>query len=464
MLSTCLRQSKLAIGSTYNRTRNADVSNNSFFMNITMKSLFKFAKETAACTENATREIVRIGIGNIKRTVGILIDITASYSNISSVAYFNSVCRFYKSPNKEYAAIRSVLDICTDSLFSNDEVFSTVAKFDGKEKGKLTRDELLFLEEFILTSTKHGAGKDTMFKQTMDVVCSSLKNCENDVISKIAKCNKTILLKPKEGDVSGNVVNVLSEEYSHYMGRLCNPNKRKNLEMERERVCEENVLTLTKIFMLREAKGKLVGFRSYADMMLGNNSILYTPDLVNTFLKDAAKETFSRYIKELKILRETQKKISPHETRIEVLDVDYLIHKHREISRENWDTISEYFSVSYIVLEVIRIYEELFEIEIRRTELETWNVDVIPFYVKSYGKTLGFLYLDLIEREAKRRQHQCITVFYGCEFPYGKEIQKPHCVISMSFESMDSQIGYEMVVSAAHEIAHALQETRYTPS
>jgi intermediate peptidase len=111
---------------------------------------------------------------------------------------------------------------------------------------------------------------------------------------------------------------------------------------------------------------------------------------------------------------------------------------------------------------LFQICRDVFKLDVSLVEAPVWHPHVKCFKVSSIGRSsllnyptdpLGFIYLDLFDREDKLDHPSTMTISLGKEYLNGG-YQIPSCCIAISYSGSD--LSYDSMSTLFHEFGHAL--------
>ncbi len=203
---------------------------------------------------------------------------------------------------------------------------------------------------------------------------------------------------------------------------------------------------IQKLLVFRNKKAKLLGYNNFADYCLKGNMVK-TSNNAKLFLTTVARkinETFMDDIKE----------ITKYSPKICTWDIAYLTNKLKDDRLSDDSFIKEYFELRTTFMEVLSIYEELFDITFLEEQNDNvWHDGVVTYSVVANGHTIGTLFVDLIKRVDKKRQIKAYCLRKGTNDTL------PITVLLGSFyKNCNNSILllFHEVVSLFHEMGHVM--------
>jgi metallopeptidase MepB len=217
------------------------------------------------------------------------------------------------------------------------------------------------------------------------------------------------------------------------MANVRNFNTRKVYFLGNENKCKNNLTLFKELVTARAELAKLLGYKSYVDYALQDR--MMSEELMAAFLENLRQQIITEGEKEMNRLRQIKRRelesmgFSDIDDRIYIWDSLYYTRLMKE-QAESFDEIklSEYFPLEPTINGLLNIFEALFGIKFVKVdasarailmeaqdqpaEVSTWHEDVVIYAVwnepEMDGEFLGYLYLDLLEREGKQN-HPCMV-------------------------------------------------------
>lgn len=183
--------------------------------------------------------------------------------------------------------------------------------------------------------------------------------------------------------------------------------------------CKENVPLFAEAVLIRDQLARMLGYANHAQYR-NEELMAQSPDHVQTFLDGLRTQLQPQVRKELEVLCEmkgsySKMQASPSEVRLFPWDISFyqtmLLQEKHLIDQE---LIAQYFPLQHVVPEMLSMFQELFGLRFEKAPQAatmdgdnewTWHPDVDVYYAWNSdaqgGKFLGYLYLDLLVRDAK---------------------------------------------------------------
>jgi len=261
-----------------------------------------------------------------------------------------------------------------------------------------------------------------------------------------------------------------------------NPDVRKQLFIDNENKCNQNVELFKEAILLRDEAARLLGYPDHAAYRI-EDKMAKTPKTVWDFLNDLKARLSAGGAKEIDRLLELKKK--DHEARGLPFDGNYYLWDHRFYDRMmveqeysiDENAIAEYFPLTSTVAGMLKIFEELFGLvfveltpEDRKrisptgkAEDISWHEDVIIFSVwDDAGEGdgfVGYLYLDLHPRQGKYGHAANFNLQPGFRNANGTRHYPATalvCNFSKPTPTKPSLLKHDEVVTLFHELGHGI--------
>lgn len=228
----------------------------------------------------------------------------------------------------------------------------------------------------------------------------------------------------------------------------------------------DNTDNVRRIALLRQERGELLGFKSFADMQL-TNRMAKTPEAVNNLLSQLLNAYKQPAINDVKEVAAFAKKLDGIQ---ELMPWDFSYYSEKlKTEKYNFNDaqIKPYFALENVKKGVFGLAGTLYGISFNKIDVPVYNPDVECFEVLDKdGSYLGLLYTDFFPRETKR-PGAWMTEFDGQYLdPETGLDHRPTIQIVMSFTKpvgvkgeegyMPSLLTYDEVETFLHEFGHSL--------
>lgn len=236
------------------------------------------------------------------------------------------------------------------------------------------------------------------------------------------------------------------EIYTAYMQRACKDNEYNNEDI------------IHKIVELRSKKAKLLGFKTYADLIL-QERMASAPKLVYDFLYDLLHKAKPFAQKEIQDL----KNIASRDGITEMMPYDHAYYAEK-LRQEKFsfseEELKPYFPLHQVLNAAFDVAKKLYRLTfIEREDIQKYHSEVKVYEViNDKGKHQALLYTDFFPREGKRAG-AWMTSYKG-QFKTLSDNIRPHISIVCNFSRPNGEIPslltFSEVTTLFHEFGHAL--------
>lgn len=236
------------------------------------------------------------------------------------------------------------------------------------------------------------------------------------------------------------------EIYTAYMRRACKDNEYNNEDI------------IHKIVELRSKKAKLLGFKTYADLIL-QERMASAPKLVYDFLYDLLHKAKPFAQKEIQDL----KNIASRDGITEMMPYDHAFYAEK-LRQEKFsfseEELKPYFPLHQVLNAAFDVAKKLYGLSfIEREDIQKYHSEVKVYEViNDKGKHQALLYTDFFPREGKRAG-AWMTSYKG-QFKTLSDNIRPHISIVCNFSrpngEVPSLLTFSEVTTLFHEFGHAL--------
>ena len=217
------------------------------------------------------------------------------------------------------------------------------------------------------------------------------------------------------------------------------------------RAYPQNKEVLEQLMAKRFELAKLVGFSNYAELVTADKMV-GSPERVAGFLKELKQYTAEANDRDYSMLLERLREDQPGAERVEAWQSSFIAEKVRtEKFQVDSKEIREYFNYNNTRDGILTMIQDLFQVQIRPWETETWHEDVESYELLSGDQVLGRFYLDMHPREGKY-QHAAM-------FPFVNGIkgeQLPVAGLICNFPAGTDLMQHSQVVTFLHEFGHLI--------
>ncbi|MDO5509747.1 MAG: M3 family metallopeptidase [Weeksellaceae bacterium] len=220
----------------------------------------------------------------------------------------------------------------------------------------------------------------------------------------------------------------------------------------------DNTANVRELVKLRAERAKLLGYDSFADMVL-EDRMAGSTEAVMDFLEDLRNHAADKAIEELKELQELAKADGVEE--IQSWDHAYYAEKLKsKLFALDDEILKPYFPIESVLKGAFDIVEKLFGLRFVETyEINVYHPDVKSFLVKNENDELtGILYTDFYPRDGKR--NGAWKTSYRDNYYDGDDKQIPLISIVCNFtkptETKPALLTFNEVTTLFHELGHAI--------
>jgi len=266
--------------------------------------------------------------------------------------------------------------------------------------------------------------------------------------------------RAKEEGVEGWIFDLSMPSYSALMRFCSNRETRKQIYRDRGTLCYDtsretsNIATIYDIVRIRHSIAKLLGYETYAELVL-TKKMAKTPEAVYNMLDKLRDAYLAKAREEVETIA-GQAERRDQITTLEPWDWSYYaeLYRERALKYEEEQT-RPYFELSSVVEAMFGLAGKLYGIELRRNgEQPVYHPDVEAYDVLREGQLLGTLLLDYFPRKGKRSGAWMTN--------YVEEYEGVRPVISLvtnftpPSDEKPSLLTFDETTTLFHEFGHAL--------
>lgn len=257
--------------------------------------------------------------------------------------------------------------------------------------------------------------------------------------------------------------------YIPFMKYAKNRELRKYLELNFIKIASygtyDNTQNIIKILQLRKQKAALLNYKTYAEVSLATK-MAKKPDAVYKLLEDLYKASYTKAQEEFKELEEFVKS-QGFTDKLEQWDIPYWAEKLKTHKFDYTDEeLKQYFPLSQVLKGLFSLCETLFNIKIIKSNsnsIPKWHNDVEFFEVYDNNNLkvpIAYFYLDPYSRPENKRSgawmDSCIP---KCKINHKLHLPVAYIVCNFTppFNSGESLLRFQEVLTLFHEFGHALQ-------
>ena len=230
--------------------------------------------------------------------------------------------------------------------------------------------------------------------------------------------------------------------------------RKKLLSVYYKRAYPKNIEILKKVLALKKEKAEILGYPSIRHYLL-EDLMARSPDRVDEFLSDLA-ET-------IREAAEANKKKLTEENAGNVVQLWDIFYLKNQIKKRDYqvdeEEIRKYFSLKQVLRGCQNLYADLFSIKFEEVPAHAWHKDVKKLLVKSEGKVIAGIYLDLFPRENKYSHAAQFSLRKGRYLGNGR-YESPVVALVCNFTKPDGErpslLTANEVATYFHEFGHAM--------
>ncbi|MFZ2957569.1 MAG: M3 family metallopeptidase [Candidatus Ozemobacteraceae bacterium] len=249
--------------------------------------------------------------------------------------------------------------------------------------------------------------------------------------------------------------------YFPFMDNVKSDEARRCLEFKfNNRCASDNVTIMEEALGLRDQIAKLLGYANHSEYVLSDR-MAKRQITVTTFLDRLWTKLYPKARQELRTrlaIREKEAKI-PASQEMKLWQWRYYNNRFRKLELDiDKEVVKEYFPSQKVMDELLGIFQEIFDVTMKKSDLPVWHKDVTAYTVcEKNGDVIGYLYLDLFPREGKYKHCACFPLVKGRLLADGT-YEKPSAAIVANFTEptgdKPSLLGHDEVEVLFHEFGH----------
>ncbi|QII72891.1 M3 family metallopeptidase [Apibacter sp. B2966] len=404
--------------------------------------------------------------------------ISSTFFNLNSAEtndYLQSLAEEISPMLTEYA----------NDIILNEQLFEKIKiVYDTTLKSKLSQEEVRLLDKTYKDFSKNGAllsseDKNNLRQISNELAILSVKFgqnvlketndyflhiSENKDMEGIPESIKEMAKQEAENrNLKGWVFTLHYPSYVPFMTYSANRELRKEIYTAyMQRACKDNEYNnediIHKIVELRSKKAKLLGFKTYADLIL-QERMASAPKLVYDFLYDLLHKAKPFAQKEIQDL----KNIASRDGITEMMPYDHAFYAEK-LRQEKFsfseEELKPYFPLHQVLNAAFDVAKKLYGLTfIEREDIQKYHSEVKVYEViNDKGKHQALLYTDFFPREGKRAG-AWMTSYKG-QFKTLSDNIRPHISIVCNFSRPNGEtpslLTFTEVTTLFHEFGHAL--------
>jgi thimet oligopeptidase len=227
--------------------------------------------------------------------------------------------------------------------------------------------------------------------------------------------------------------------------------RRDMLMLYLNRAYPQNEELLRQLLARRFELAGLLGFENYAQFITADKMV-GSPERVETFLEELKTYTAEAQDRDYDMLLTRLRQDQPDADRVERWQSNYLRGK---VRLEQFDVdskvVREYFNYTATREGILTLVQDLFGVQFKPWDTETWHEEVEAYELWDDGKLIGNFYLDMHPREGKYGHAAAFTMHNGIT-----DIQLPAASLVCNFPRGDELMQHGQVVTFLHEFGHLM--------
>jgi thimet oligopeptidase len=223
------------------------------------------------------------------------------------------------------------------------------------------------------------------------------------------------------------------------------------LTMFLKRAYPGNKAVLESLMAKRFELAQLIGFANYAELVTADKMV-GSPERVAGFLEELTGYTAQANDRDYNVLLERLRNDQPEAERVETWQASYISEKVRlEQFEVDSKVVRQYFNYNNTRDGILTLVQDLFQVQIRPWETETWHEDVEAYELLDGERVLGRFYLDMHPRDGKYQHAAMFPFVNGIE---GQQL--PVAGLICNFPAGDELMQHAQVVTFLHEFGHLI--------
>lgn len=257
-------------------------------------------------------------------------------------------------------------------------------------------------------------------------------------------------------DAAGKIV--LSTDYPDYfpfMQYAANDAARRKMYLAfRQKGYPANKAVLQQLLTARHELANLLGYSNFADYITADKMIGSATkaadfiEQITEIAKPSAEQDYTALLQRLQ-------QIEPRATHVSDWQKTYLENLLRnEVYAVDPQEVRQYFSYAKVKTGIFSLVEDLFGVQIKPWQVDTWHPSVEAYEVWEHGKLLGQFYLDMHPRPGKYQHAAQFGIRDGV-----KGVQTPLAALVCNFPGGDGGVDlleHDQVETFLHEFGHLL--------
>jgi len=263
------------------------------------------------------------------------------------------------------------------------------------------------------------------------------------------------------------IIKINNSNCNNVINYAKNENTRRITYKLKHTICKSNIERFREVINIRTKIANISGYETFSDYQLKD---LMAKDLKTAidFLEDLKQKLQVIAKKDIeKMLKlKNKERIKSNETTTDAFNYwDQAYYKRllkEEESGISFEEANEYFPADMIIIESIKLFEELYSLKfIKNENPSVWDDSVLQYdvYDKITNKYMGKIYLDLFSYEGKDIGGVTYSLGMYTKKEDGSELY-PSCVVSLSIAksttSEQKLFSHSDITALFHELGHGI--------
>jgi Zn-dependent oligopeptidase len=445
-----------------------------------------------------TKNIIEKSSQVNNKLANIDLSIKKNYNNFLSqlsddnteISNFHSIISFLQFVSDDITVKKAsymadiLLNNYQNTLNFNINLYTKIVEF-YKTQHNLTDVDKKFLKKMVRTYRKNGIDLHSNDKELLFQINQEINKIETHLYNNFNTQKRNVIkLNKKEIDgMPKSILNKLTRKQTHYkiemnddnylqtMRYLSNSKIRKNIEFYRNNQFNGDIENIARLLVLRNKKSLILGYKNYSDFK-SKHHMVKNSDNIKEFLNELIYKLDYRFAKEIETIKKIKNKNDT--TDINSWDIEYYIVKWKRKYGLDEHVVKQYFPVNHVVMTIFKIYEELFSIVFKKSiNAKSWHDYVTKYDIYDEHDTLiGYLYLDLFQRQGKIGQTRCFNLRTSSCYPFNNNKQQIPIIAliaDLQFNNIPNNciLTHSEVISIFHEMTHVIYQvlckSKYLP-
>lgn len=467
---------------------------------LTPEHVFEDGKHAIELAKQAIDEISKLSDDQINyvttfkkfdKLFGVVNAFSNRVSHLTAVKESNEL-------REAYAKVLPLLSEFETSVYLNDDLYKVLNKeFEKSKDQNLNKQELRFIDNTIKEFLQNGAGLPEDKKKRVSEISVQLAEITKKFADNVLDSTKAgeIYVTNKE-DLKGlpqSAIDAAKEDATNkgqpdkwrfnlqYPSRLPVMMHAESEEL-RKKMYQlsltigrggkfDNGENIKKIIALRDEKAHILGFNTWADMVLNRRMAASGANALK-FVEDLHKMCYPQYMEDNETLLKYAKSKNP-DVVLKPWNTAYWAERQRkELYEFDEEELKPYFPAEKVLEGLFKIVQIIYGIEVKEIptyfreagqpevegKVEVWQPDVKVFEVIDIEskKKLGSFFVDLYPREDKRSGAWMSELHIGHPSANDPNLATLNCNLNKSIGGKPALLSHDDVSTIFHEFGHCL--------